>query len=218
MFRTRVLEPEMLDHLPAEEARPNLADLVRINRLFGGHAVIRKSLARVATPGDRFTVLDIGAASGDTAELIRTLYPRATVISLDYTAVNLERAPFPKVLANAFELPLRAGSVDYVMSSLFLHHFTDAQVVALLRSFQKTARRAVIMCDLERHAIPYWFLRFTKPILGWNDITVHDGLISVRAAFRAPELLQLARQAGMADAEIESFRPAFRIALVARKA
>ena len=44
MFDQRVIEPEVLDHVAPEEARPNLADLVRINRLFGGHSVLRKSL------------------------------------------------------------------------------------------------------------------------------------------------------------------------------
>ncbi len=218
LFSKRFIEPELLDHLPAEEARPNLADLVRINRRFGGHSVIRKTLGRVAEPNDEFTVLDVGAASGDTARFIAELYPRASVTSLDYNFVNLEAAPRPKVIANAFDLPFRAGSFDYVMSSLFLHHFTDEQVVALLHDFYGIARRALLVCDLERHVVPYWFLPATKRLFGWKKITVHDGRISVRAAFRMRELLALSKQAGIEKAEGAVHRPAFRIALVARKA
>ena len=217
MFSKRIIEPELLDHLPAEEARPNLADLVRINQRFGGHSVIRKSLARVVRKGEPFTVLDVGAASGDTARLVRKLYPAASAVSLDYSAANLQMAPPPKVIADAFALPFRTGSFDYVMSSLFLHHFTDEQVIELLRGFYRLSRRALIMCDLERHPLPYWFLPTTKALFGWNKITVNDGRISVRAAFRRHELLDLARRAGVEDAEVQTFRPAFRLSLLAQK-
>lgn len=207
-----------MDHLPPEEARANLADLVRINRRFGGHTVIRKMLARVAEKGDEFTLLDVGAASGDTARLIGELYPAATVTSVDHNLVNLEAAPRPKVIANAFELPFPAESFDYVMCSLLLHHFRDDVVVALLRGFFHVARRALLVSDLERHIVPYWFLPATQPLFGWKYVTVHDGRISVRASFRVAELIELSRRAGIENAEGAAHRPAFRVALVARKA
>jgi ubiquinone/menaquinone biosynthesis C-methylase UbiE len=217
VFAKRVIEPELLDHLPPEEARRNLADLVRINRRFGGHAVLRKALQRVIRPEEGFTALDIGAASGDTARLIQQIFPRASVTSLDCNGVNLGGAPQPKLIADAFRLPFAPESFDIVLSSLFLHHFEDAHVSALLRSFYRIARRAVVVCDLERHVLPYLFLPATKYLLGWQRVTIHDGVISVRAAFRAKELLELSRRAGIEGAEIQEHRPAFRLSLVALK-
>ena len=217
MFAQRLIQPELLDHLPAEEARPNLADLVRINKNFGGHSVLRRALAEVAGPGERFTLLDVGAASGDTARLIQDRYAGARVTSLDYNAVNLGAAPYPKVLANAFRLPFRAASFDFVLSSLFLHHFENAQVVELLRNFYGVARRGLVVCDLERHVVPFLFLPATRLLFGWQRITVHDGVISVRASFRANELSALAREAGIQGARIRVHRPAFRLSLVAKK-
>lgn len=217
MFSKRLIKPELLDHAEPSEARLNLADLVRINRDFGGHSVIRKSLAQIANPDESFTLLDIGAASGDSAKLIRELYPAASVTNLDCNWVNLSSAPMPKVIANAFDLPFLNGSFDYVLSSLFLHHFRDEQVVELLRGFYSLARRALVICDLERHVVPYLFLRATKPILRWRRITVHDGLISVRASFRARELLDLSKAAGIRSASVKSHHPAFRLSLVAAK-
>jgi SAM-dependent methyltransferase len=217
LLSKRIIEAELLDHLPAEEARPNLADLVRINTTFGGHSAIRKRLAQLAKQNDAFTVLDIGAASGDTARLIRELYPRASITSLDNNFVNFEAAPRPKVMADAFQLPFAAESFDYVMCSLFLHHFTDEQVVALLRSFYSVAGCALLVCDLERHIFPYWFLPATKHLFGWNDVTVHDGRISVRAGFRLSELVELARRAGIRNPEAIAHRPGFRISVVGRK-
>lgn len=207
-----------MDHAPPEVARRNLADLMRINRRFGGHSVVKRMASEVIDGSQNFSVLDVGAASGDTGELLRSLYPGASVTNLDYNAVNLGAAPHPKLLGDAFALPFRPGSFDYVISCLFLHHFTDEQVVALLRSFYAVARRGVLIADLERHVVPYCFLPATRYLFRWERITVHDGMISVRAAFQKSELLELARTAGIPNAKANVYRPAFRISLTARKA
>jgi SAM-dependent methyltransferase len=217
MFAKRLIKPELLDHLPPEEARPNLADLVRINKNFGGHSVLRKTLARVAAGTEKFTLLDIGAASGDAARMIQEIFPNASITSLDHNAVNLGTAPHPKLLADAFRLPFLSASYDFVLSSLFLHHFEDAQVVELLRNFYRVARRGLLVCDLERHIVPYFFLPASRLLLRWNPITIHDGVISVRASFRPEELLHLSRQAGIEAPEVRVHRPAFRLSLIAMK-
>ena len=216
LFSRRDIQPELLDHAEPDVARANLADLVRINTRFGGHSIIRK-LFRDAGAGGAFSVLDVGAASGDTARVIQETYPHASVTSLDYSRINMGSAPYPKVLANAFTLPFADGAFDYVISSLFLHHFTDERVADLLRGFDRVARRAVLIADLERHAVPYLFLKCSRALFGWGFITVHDGLLSVRAAFRAPELLAVARRAGLENARVRTNRPAFRLTLVAEK-
>jgi ubiquinone/menaquinone biosynthesis C-methylase UbiE len=113
-------------------------------------------------------------------------------------------------------LPFSPSSFDYVFSSLFLHHFTDEQVVELLRAFGRVARRAVLIVDLERHPVAYYFLPATRWLLGWDPVTVHDGKISVEAAFRPRELESLARAAGLADPRARAYRPAFRVALFAQ--
>ena len=99
--------------------------------------------------------------------------------------------------------------------SLFLHHFTDQQVVDLLRGFGRAARRAVLVIDLERHPVAYYFLPWTKWALGWDPVTVHDGAISVEAAIHADELERLATRAGLKNARAKTYRPAFRIAMSA---
>jgi hypothetical protein len=88
-------------------------------------------------------------------------------------------------------------------------------VVNLLRSFGAVARTAVLVIDLERNPVPYYFIAWSRPLLGWDPVTVHDGAISVEAAFRREELEDLARQAGLRNPRAKVYRPAFRIALVA---
>jgi 2-polyprenyl-3-methyl-5-hydroxy-6-metoxy-1,4-benzoquinol methylase len=216
-FANRRIEPELLDHASVEDARANLAQIVRLNQHFGGHSVLRKLLAQAVNGNPAFTMLDIGAASGDTARLVNQIYPAATVTSVDLNPTNLADAPHPKLLADAFQLPFKPASFDYVFCSLFLHHFEDRQVSNLMAGFYRLARRALVISDLERHILPYLFFPATKPFFGWTPMTMHDGMCSIRAAFRAGELGQLARNAGLVNPQVEIHRTAFRLALVAVK-
>ncbi len=210
----RVLEPEILDSLPPDEAAPSLADIVRINRYLGGHEVLR-GLLRRAGAAERFSLLDVGAASGDMAAIVRQDHPQARVTLLDHVAAHLPAAG-DRVCADAFRMPFPDASFDYVYCSLFLHHFEDPAVTLLLREFGRLARRAVLVSDLLRHPLAYWFLPATKWLLRWHPVTVHDGRISVAAAFRAAELANLAGQAGLEVLAARSHVPAFRVSLIAR--
>lgn len=211
----RLILPEILDSLPPDQARASLQDLVRINRRWGGHSTLRHLLQENVPDSQPFSVLDVGAASGDMGACIQRWYPAAKVTSLDYVESHLGSSPERRVAGDAFRLPFRPGSFDYVFCSLFLHHFQDKDVVRLLRGFGEVARKAVLVIDLERNPIPYYFIAWSRPLLGWDPVTVHDGAISVEAAFHRKELEDLAREAGLRNPRARVFRPAFRIGLAA---
>jgi len=210
----RVLKPELLDTLPPEEARASLSDLVRVNKYWGGHSTLRKLVDRAIAPGEAFTLLDVGAASGDMGRVVGEMRPLGRVTSLDYIESHLVGGE-QCVAGDAFALPFAARSFDYVFSSLFLHHFTDEQVVELLAGFGRVARKQVLVIDLWRHPVPYYFISRTRWLFGWHPVTVYDGAISVEAAFSPQELTNLARRAGLAAPQARTFVPAFRIALSA---
>ncbi len=215
VLHERFIVPEMLDHAPPDVTRASLRDLARINRYLGGYYVLGRLFSGVAKSGDSFSVLDIGAASGDMGAAIRRRYPRAIVTSLDYKGDHLAQAADPKVVADAFRLPFRPASFDFVFSSLFLHHFSNDQVVELFRSFRCLARRAVLAIDLERGPLAYHFLPSTRWAFGWHDITINDGQISVAAALKKDELLALAVRAGLDGARVRVHRPWSRLSMVA---
>lgn len=211
----RVIEPELLDDATGEEACANLVDLVKINRHFGGYRILRSIVSEFVRPGDCFSMLDIGAASGDMGAQLRLSHPKATVIALDRKREHLAQAASPKLVGDAFELPFAAASFDFVFSSLFLHHFSNEQVVELLGKFKTIARRAVLAIDLERGSIAYHFLPATRWLFGWHRLSLHDGPVSVQAAFKKAELLAIARQAGLDKACVSIHRPWARLSLVA---
>ena len=213
--RHRLIVPEMLDHAPPDVARASLRDLERINRYLGGYLVLRQMFARLARPDESFSVLDVGAASGDMGAAIRRSFPKARVTSLDYKMIHLAEAAEPKVAGDAFHLPFRPASFDFVFSSLFLHHFPNERVVDLFASFRGIARRGVLAIDLERGPLAYYFLPKTRWLFRWHEITINDGQISVGAGFKRDELLELAERAGLGQADVRVHRPWSRLSLVA---
>jgi hypothetical protein len=136
------------------------------------------------------------------------------VVSLDHREFHLRGAPSPRVVADAFKLPFPKRAFDFVLCSSMLHHFADYEVVRIIASLRDFARRALILLDLERHPIAYCFLPMTRRMLGWSSLTLHDGPVSVAAAFRLEELISLAGAAGASAVIGRKHRPWFRISVV----
>ena len=78
-----------------------------------------------------------------------------------------------------------------------------------LQHFEEAAREAVVAVDLHRHPLARGFLPATQFAAGWNPVTVHDGVISVDAAFTPSELRRL-----IPRARVRSHWPWFRLSLV----
>ncbi len=207
--------PELLDlgdASPAEVAR-SLADLRRINRWLGGRSVLLRMLEAERLEG--FSLLDVGAGSGDLGAAVLARFPGARVVLCDLKPQHLEAA-LPRAAAAAEQLPFPDRSFDFVAASLFLHHFHDAAAARLLDLFGRVARRAVLVNDLERHWFPVLFIRLAAPVFARSYITRHDAVASIRQAFLPRELRELARAAGFSDVTVRRHLPWFRLSLVAR--
>src|SRR5205085_1554384 len=118
--------------------------------------------------------------------------------------------------ADASRLPLPNDSVDYVISSLFLHHFTPEEVVALLRGSYQRARQGIIMTDLVRGWLPVAAFKLIQPIFARSYLTRHDGTLSIRRAYTPSELREMANAAGIPHARVTIHWP-WRMTLVADK-
>ena len=210
----RTLEPEHLEVAAPADAERNLRDLARINRWFGGHQSLIQALRSVVGPRERFSVLDVGAASGDMGDCIRRRFRHASVTSLDHCSFHLRLAHGPRVAADAFRLPFRAATFDLVLCSSLLHHFPEGRVVELIAGLHPVARRALILLDLERRRLAHRFLPWTKALFGWSELTVRDGSISAAAAFRPGEIAGLARIAVPGAARARRHSPWCRISVV----
>jgi 2-polyprenyl-3-methyl-5-hydroxy-6-metoxy-1,4-benzoquinol methylase len=211
----------------SEAIEQSLADLHRINRWLGGlHSFTSLLYPRLRNDHTSLlSVLDLGAGGCTIpialAEWARVKRLPLQVIALDRRYPHLQWAQhniqhWPEislVQADAISPPFAAGTVDIVMSSLFLHHFTERQLTELLPRWAQLARRSLVMSDLVRHPLPYWFMKAASPIFARSPITRHDAAVSIRRAYRPGELHAIARQAGLHHAKIFTHFP-YRMTLV----
>jgi SAM-dependent methyltransferase len=233
MFSERSYELEHLDKgdYTPEEYEGCLVELRRINEWLGDARALRVSLVlEIERAGLRsFSLLDVGAGSG---ELLRVLAREARVRGWRARLVGLElnarsaraileesrefAGEIAAVRGDAFHLPFADDAFDYVICSLFTHHFRDEEVVSILREFKRVARRRLFVIDLHRHALAYFLYTTVGRLFLHNRLIREDGALSIRRSFRACELARLAEEAQLEDAKVRRRFP-FRLVLSAGK-
>jgi ubiquinone/menaquinone biosynthesis C-methylase UbiE len=194
-MKTRSLEPELLDlETPPLEERGRIAGyLAFVNRRLGGTAAVDFHLRGVRGPA---VVLDVAAGAGDMARDLHERHPNLTCVAFDLSEWMLALGPgVPRIRGDVRRFPFRDRSVDFVVTTHFFHHLSDDQIVAVLREFDRVARRGIIVNDLIRNRRALlWIKLFT---LWANRYVKADGPQSVRKAFTLPEIEALARRAGL---------------------
>jgi SAM-dependent methyltransferase len=163
------LGTELLEYAGLEPADRNLRDIARINRWFGGHNALLRMMRDLVGEEEAFSVIDIGAGSGDMGRCLASHFRNAKVISLDHRRSHLRNAPSPRVVADALHLPFPTRTFDFVLCSSVLHHFPDEQVIDMIASLRLFARRALLLLDLERHLLAYHFLPMTNEAAPQTD-------------------------------------------------
>ncbi len=209
---------EMMD-VPGQAREVLAADLKnlrRINRYLGGYHSVISGMARLVAAHKirRFTLLDAGAGSGDVGAAIAHWARRRDIVArisaLEREPVTVEQAAaqtravpeIDVVRGDASAPPFRPGSFDFVLASQLLHHFTDAEIVQLLRTWARFARRAIIIADLVRHPLAYHGIRLLTHALTRNEMTRCDAPLSVRRACTIDEWRRLIEQADVGACEI----------------
>ena len=221
--------PEMMDRRGNDPAllRADLRVLEAINRYLGGHRVVRVHLPALANR-QAVSVLDLGTGAADVPRAVarwaRTSGVRTQITAVDANPEILQvarenTADWPEIRveeADLRALPYRPASFDIVLCALTLHHFSEADAVAILRRIHDIARGGYIINDLRRNQVAIWLSKLMARTVITNPIARFDAPVSCERAFTTAELRALAGRAGMANFSIHRHR-FFRMALVGRK-
>ncbi len=223
----RIVSRELLDdedgHLEPKDLEAVLDDIWRINRWFGGVSGTSQLLKRICLREElrAVRVLDVGAGDGRLAACLcgrlagDGVRAEFFVVDRSFSHLSSRRLPPgapPRVVADVLDLPFREGSFDVVMCNLFLHHFSGDPARRLLRVLMKSAKRAVLINDLDRRWLPYAFIRYF-PFIARSLVARLDGAASVHQAYTPGEMAALAAEAGIANLEMIKL-PFFRTGLI----
>ena len=222
-FRQRSYELENIDkgtYTPAEY-EGCLVELQRVNEWLGDAKALRGSLLKQIERRDlqSFSVLDVGAGSGELLRVAgkwaRETGRTASLLGLELNkrsaqAILEESTMYPEissVQASGLALPFPDAAVDYVISSLTLHHFDEEGAVNLLREMGRVARRGIFVIDLHRNPTAYFFYTTIGHLFLHNRLLREDGALSILKSFTPDELEHLGRQAGLQNVSVEKHFP-----------
>jgi 2-polyprenyl-3-methyl-5-hydroxy-6-metoxy-1,4-benzoquinol methylase len=219
-MKIRSQEKELIDQGPAfysqEEYQDCLKKLFLINRLLGLFKKTLRLLKKI--PGSQ-SLCDIGCGGGLFLLHLSRHHPEMALSGLDVSAAaiqyaqkNLNSWHYPIQNVNfevqpSNQLNLADASVDIILTNLVCHHIEDEALVDFLKMTYQAARHVVIIHDLHRHKIAYWFYKYLSPLLFRNRLITHDGLISIQRGFTRREWLSLLQRAQIFDYQVTWFFP-----------
>jgi 2-polyprenyl-3-methyl-5-hydroxy-6-metoxy-1,4-benzoquinol methylase len=227
-LKTRIDKPELMDTVTLSDAemRQTLRYLARGNRQWGGSGMVISYLEKWTAgqpAGSAITILDVGTGAADIPIEIAK-WARQKNLNVQITGVDIvpeiiaiakeETAAYPEIEIKSIDINDLAAAgkkFDYVIGSLFLHHVSHPQQIPILKTFDKLARRGLLISDLHRSYLGFIAVAASTFLFG-NRITRHDGPLSVRRAFTVEELNAMAKEAGLAYLKADT-EPWFRISL-----
>ena len=214
MAARREMIPERMDDpdVTRAELESSLRFIRRVNARLGGVAALLKNLSRWSRGWDRgrpVTLLDLGTGSADIPVAARRWarargfdlrvtgvdnHPRTLELAGEFVDASGEGEGIELVRADALGAAERfgPGSFDYAHAGMFLHHFSDAQALTLLRIMDRVARAGIVWNDLLRSRLA--LIGVHALTLGAPEIVRHDARVSVRKGFTPAEARSMARR------------------------
>jgi len=202
MSLQRRLCPERLDLMAGTDplAVQSRADLRRINTIMGSRSMFIRAV-RDAIPAPR-RIAELGAGDGTlmlaAAQSLASIWPEVEVTLVDrqhavgpHTLSGFERIGWQAKVAtmDVHNWLAQADSYDLIYCNLFIHHFTDQQLTALMKEIAGRTH-AFFACEPKRARLPLIASHMVF-LIGANEVTREDSVTSVHAGFRDQELSEL---------------------------
>jgi 2-polyprenyl-3-methyl-5-hydroxy-6-metoxy-1,4-benzoquinol methylase len=221
-FLQRSLVPELMDQpgLAAEEHRRALRALARINAFSRAASIVWPVLRRMAVEQQRpLRILDVASGGGDIPIRLWRMARRA---GYEFEILGIDVSPFAVSYARERASVWGAGVefrqldvvrselpelFDVAMSSLFLHHLSEAAAVTVLSRMAAAARRLVLISDLQRCRAGHVLARAASRVLTRSHVVRVDGPRSVAAAFTVGEMAEMFDRAGLPHPRIRRCWP-----------
>ncbi|WP_422106561.1 methyltransferase domain-containing protein [Winogradskyella sp.] len=194
--------------MKGELLRDTLDKLGKINRWLGGNRVTLNGIEQLLAghPKDRtYTIIDLGCGHGDMLRWVADFGKKhqykfkligidANQDAIDY-AIELSRTydeiTFEK--CDIFSEGFQTMNYDIALSTLFLHHFNEQEILSLLRTISNSANLGIVINDLHRSNVAYVLFKLLSLTIS-NQMIVKDGLTSISRAFKRRELESISQQ------------------------
>lgn len=216
-LESRATEEEIIEtgKLSRKDVVESFRFIERANRWLGGTEAILSFFRRECAAWERgrlYRLLDVGCGACDIplalARFCRARGYKIQVEGLDAHPLIIELArqkcrAFPEInpiQADIFEYQ-GSRAYDYILLSNFIHHFSEEQIISLLKKLRPLSRRKILINDLWRTREAYfwaWLVTIFAP-----PVIKHDARLSIRRGFRPEEIENLMKEAGISFYSLE---------------
>jgi len=229
-FSIRSRGIEIMDDLncQGEVVNQTLRELDIINHWLGGNAVTLKAIQsswKTIPKTQTITIADLGCGSG---EMLRVLARLAEKENREVLLVGFDANPniidyaithskeFKNITfqsTNVFSKEFQNQKFDFILATLFMHHFTEEELVMLLSSLRNQANSALIVNDIHRHPLAYHSIKLLTSLFSRSAMVRFDAPLSVLRAFTKPEFERILVNSKIAKYTL-SWKWAFRWQLI----
>jgi len=224
----RSYKKELLDgnDLSFADIKQNMQELDKINHLLGGHATTVQGVSKLIKKGSlqhTVSIVEIGCGGGDNLRVIKKWCAKNGIaVRLTGVDINQDCIAFAKsrkennnidFICSDYSKAVFATPPNIIFSSLFCHHFTDAQLVAMLQWMKQNTSTGFFINDLHRHPFAYYSILIFTKLLSRSRLVKNDAPLSVQRSFIKKEWQQLFQLAGIYQFAI-SWKWAFRWLIV----
>lgn len=203
-------ETEIMDDfsMKGELLRDTLNKLGTINKWLGGNRITLngiKQLLKSQPKSKTYCIVDLGCGHGDILRLIAD-YGRAHHYTFKLIGIdaNQDAIDYAKTLSSDYpELTFQKLDIfsetfntleyDIALTTLFLHHFKDEEILSLLSSLSNKAKLGIVINDLHRSKIAYGLFKLLGLFIS-NHMIAQDGLTSILRAFKREDLESISKK------------------------
>ena len=215
------------DDISFEAMAQTLKELNIVNSRLGGHAITIRGVERLLTDYDTVKICEIGCGGGDNLFAIYKYCVRKSIpvvftgIDLNPECIAFAQQQYPQlpcewICSDYSAVNFGNKQPDIIFSSLFCHHFTNDQLVSMLKWLDTNSRKGFFINDLQRHWLAYYLIKYITRFFSKSYLVKNDACISVARSFVRQDWKDLFRQAGISNYNI-SWRWAFRFLVILKK-
>ena len=228
-LRQRSYQKELMDgnDIPFEAMEQTLKELNIVNSRLGGHAITLSGVQRLINGKEPFRICEIGCGGGDNLFAIQNYCLQKNIqagfvgIDMNLECIAFAQQQYPQlpcqwICSDYAAVNFENKKPDIIFSSLFCHHFTDEQLVSMLKWLQQNSRNGFFINDLHRHWLAYYLIKYITKFFSRSYLVKNDACLSVARSFIKKDWQQLFQKAGIKEPTI-NWRWAFRFLVIFKK-
>ncbi len=209
-LQQRSYQKELMDgdDISFDAMAQTLKELNIINNRLGGHVITVTGINKLKGNASPLTVCEIGCGGGDNLMAIykycikKNIAVNFTGIDMNTECIAFAKQQYPQlpcqwICSDYKQVDFGGIKPDVIFSSLFCHHFTNEELVPMLKWLLQNSRRGFFINDLQRHWLAYYLIKYITKLFSKSYLIKNDACLSVARGFRKKEWQQLFQEAGI---------------------